>query len=381
MRFAEFFAGIGLVRLALEPCGFQAVFANDIDPDKFAIYGDNFPSSDFRLGDIHAIDADEIPDADLFTASFPCTDLSIAGAMNGINSGESSAFWGFIELLRGLGQRKPRLILLENVLGFLMSREGNDLRDALSALNALDYAVDVFAVNAARFVPQSRVRLFVVAKLGVSGAYPFGLAATAVRPEPIVQFILRHPEIAWDVAELPPPPQKDVHLHDIIEALPDDDAAWWSQERAEYFLGQLSDKHRAIADSMIDADEISYGAAFRRVRKGKSMAELRTDGLAGCLRTPRGGSGRQILFKAGQGRYQVRLMTPRECARLQGVPDSFQINASANKALFGFGDAVCVPVIEWIAKEYLIPQLAAAGARDDSAEKAESLLSELPRNL
>ena len=84
------------------------------------------------------------------------------------------------------------------------------------------------------------------------------------------------------------------------------------------------------------------------------MAELRTDGIAGCLRTPRGGSGRQILFAAGKGRFAVRLLTPRECARLMGA-DDFVIRASLNQALFGFGDAVCVPVIEWIANNYLNP--------------------------
>jgi DNA (cytosine-5)-methyltransferase 1 len=84
------------------------------------------------------------------------------------------------------------------------------------------------------------------------------------------------------------------------------------------------------------------------------MAELRTDGIAGCLRTPRGGSGRQILFAAGKGRFVVRLLTPRECARLMGA-DDFTLKVPINQALFGFGDAVCVPVIEWIARNYLTP--------------------------
>ena len=84
------------------------------------------------------------------------------------------------------------------------------------------------------------------------------------------------------------------------------------------------------------------------------MAELRTDGIAGCLRTPRGGSGRQILVQAGRGSAEARLLSPRECARLMGA-DSFAIAVSSNKALFGFGDAVCVPVITWIAEHYLNP--------------------------
>jgi DNA (cytosine-5)-methyltransferase 1 len=105
---------------------------------------------------------------------------------------------------------------------------------------------------------------------------------------------------------------------------------------------------------MMQSEGTTYGTVFRRVRNGRSMAELRTDGTAGCLRTPRGGSGRQILVAAGNGRISVRLLTPRECARLMGA-DDFVIDVPANQALFGFGDAVCVPVIDWIARNYLNP--------------------------
>ncbi|HEX8729541.1 MAG TPA: DNA cytosine methyltransferase, partial [Ktedonobacterales bacterium] len=129
---------------------------------------------------------------------------------------------------------------------------------------------------------------------------------------------------------------------------------WWSDERARYLLNQMSPRHRAVAEQMIAGADWSYGTVFRRMRKGASMAELRTDDIAGCLRTPRGGSGRQILFKAGRGEYHVRLLTPREAARLMGA-DDFTITASLNQALFGFGDAVCVPLIAWIATHYLNP--------------------------
>ena len=129
---------------------------------------------------------------------------------------------------------------------------------------------------------------------------------------------------------------------------------WWNRQRCDYMLNQMSSKHRDQADAMIRGATIRYGTVFRRIRNGKSMAELRTDGIAGCLRTPRGGSGRQILFVAGKGRFSVRLLTPRECARLMGA-DKFVLTVSLNQALFGFGDAVCVPVIEWIARNYLNP--------------------------
>ena len=143
-------------------------------------------------------------------------------------------------------------------------------------------------------------------------------------------------------------------LADILETVSPNSQIWWDQIRCDYLLNQMSPKHRAAAEGMIRGTRTSYGTVFRRVRNGRSMAELRTDGIAGCLRTPRGGSGRQILFAAGRGKFAVRLLTARECARLMGA-DDFRLSVPLNQALFGFGDAVCVPVIEWIARNYLDP--------------------------
>lgn len=356
-RAAEFFAGIGLVRLALEPHGIRVVFANDIDADKFAIYKDNFDDEDFRLGDIHNLISKDIPSCDLFTASFPCNDLSLAGAMAGLNYGQSSAFWGLVRLIKEMKSRRPQVIMLENVPGFLISHGGKDLESALLALNDLGYLCDILFLDAANFVPQSRRRLFVVAKRKKHTKALHLYEPSPVRPTAVTDFILNHLNVKWDVANLPAPPQHNVSLLDILEDLPADHRQWWNKQRAEYFLGQLSERHLSIAREMILAPRISYATAFRRIRHGRSMAELRVDGLAGCLRTPRGGSGRQILFKAGHGEYRVRLLTPRECARLQGVPDSYIINVPLNRALFGFGDAVCVPVISWLAEHYLLPEL------------------------
>src|SRR5262245_12607342 len=99
---AEFFAGIGLVRLALEQVSIKVVYANDIDPDKEEMYRANFEGNEFHLGDIHEVDADSIPNSDLFTASFPCNDLSIAGAMRGLKGNQSGSYWGLIRILESL---------------------------------------------------------------------------------------------------------------------------------------------------------------------------------------------------------------------------------------------------------------------------------------
>ena len=163
----EFFAGIGLMRAGLEKSGWMVTVANDIDPVKRRLYLNHFEGSGdhFILEDIYNLSADKIPSVDLATASFPCTDLSLAGRRAGLKGEQSSAFWGFVDILQGMGDRKPPLILLENVAGFLTSNKGQDFHDAMTALNGQGYAVDVFLINASHFVPQSRVRMFIVGKL------------------------------------------------------------------------------------------------------------------------------------------------------------------------------------------------------------------------
>lgn len=358
---AEFFAGIGLMRLGLEQAGWDVVWANDIDKDKMRMYRGHFTDdvAHFHLGDVHELTSYEIPSVALATASFPCNDLSLAGARRGLAGQHSGAFWGFVNALKGMRDRRPPIVMLENVAGFLTSHDGNDFRDACLALNELGYAVDAFIIDASLFVPQSRQRLFLIGKRRkrkvdrISETPLF--YQSQCRPHALADFIFWNPDIRWSLRRFPPIVAAKTSLRDILERLPANSAYWWSQERAEYLLNQMSEKHRSIADKMIAGKELSYGTVFRRVRHGKSMAELRTDGIAGCLRTPRGGSGRQILFVAGKGSYAVRLLTPSECARLMGA-DDFKITVPLNQALFGFGDAVCVPVIKWIAENYLTPE-------------------------
>ncbi len=355
--FAEFFAGIGLMRSALEREGWCIKFANDIDPAKKEMYDANFPDSHdhFLLRDIHQIEPSEVPTVDLATASFPCNDLSLAGSRGGLQGENSSAFWGFTSLLKQMQARRPPIVLIENVTGFLTSNEGRDFEDAMLSLNDLGYVVDPFILDAAWFVPQSRQRLFVVGiqkSRSPADRVEEGFFQSRVRPAALAEFIFSHPDIEWRIRKLPEPPTSGWVLEDVLDDLPHDAPEWWSPERAEYLLNQMSIRHRERAEKMIAGNEWSYGTVFRRIRNGKSMGELRTDGLAGCLRTPRGGSGRQILFKAGRGEYHVRLLIARECARLMGA-DDFKLTVPLNQALFGFGDAVCVPVVQWIARHYL----------------------------
>ena len=377
--FAEFFAGIGLMRMGLELGGWEIRFANDICEQKKEMYRANFPDADehFLLGDIHKIPAREIPKVSLATASFPCNDLSLAGGREGLDGENSSAFWGFIKIIRNMKERRPPLLLIENVTGFLTSNEGRDFEDAMLALNDLGYAVDPIILDASRFVPQSRQRLFVVGLKQdptAAGEIHEHFFQSSTRPEALADFIFSHPDINWRIRQLPEPPIGRKKLEGVLENLPDNSEEWWSADRSVYLLNQMSQKHRAIADRMIAGRDWSFGTVFRRVRNNRSMAELRTDGIAGCLRTPRGGSGRQILFKAGKGEYHVRLLTPRECARLMGA-DNFKIKATTNQALFGFGDAVCVPAVRWITENYLNPVWNELYATENAKPKATKIIS------
>jgi len=348
------------MRLGLEQEGWTVAYANDIDGLKRDMYLAHFGAENqlFVLDDIHKISGESIPTVSLGTASFPCNDLSLAGSRKGLAGKQSSAFWGFVRVIDEMKERRPPLILIENVPGFLTSHRGKDFREAMLSLNYLGYAVDAFIADAAWFVPQSRQRLFVVGSpqelMTCSDRQMF--PDSVLRPPKLSDFIIGNPDVRWALRSLPSPPRTRKKLPAILDDISETSEVWWSDRRAAYLLNQMSPRHLKTAKKMITTSQWSYGTVFRRVRNSRSMAELRVDGIAGCLRTPRGGSGRQILFKAGYGKFFVGLLTPRECARLMGAPD-YIINLRPNQALFGFGDAVCVPVIEWIARTYLNPLL------------------------
>ncbi len=359
--FAEFFAGIGLVRLGLQKAGWKAKFANDIDDKKLEMYWNNFSDTieTFLPGDIHELTPSDIPDVTLATASFPCTDLSLAGSRRGLAGKQSGAFWGFTRLLDGLNGRRPPLILIENVPAFLTSRYGRDFSSAIRRLNELGYSCDAFVLNASNFTPQSRARLFIVGMFDSPRTDDIKVAlarrAPELKPRQLTDRIVDSSNLSWTIIDIPPPPQTSRSLAHVLQKLPVDSARWWPNERVEYLLGQMSERHVQVTEALIRSRKLGYATVYRRVRYGRSMAEVRADGIAGCLRTPKGGSSRQILLVAGKGKLRARFMTPREYARLQGVPDSYMINVPDNQAYFGFGDAVCVPAIEWIGTNVLDP--------------------------
>jgi DNA (cytosine-5)-methyltransferase 1 len=344
---AEFFAGIGLVRMALERAGWTVRLANDIDEKKAQLYRANFPGNDFRLGDIRDIRADDVPNLQLATASFPCIDLSLAGNRGGLSGKHSSAYWEFHRIIEAMRERRPKFVLLENVLGLLSSRGGDDLRSIVASLNKMGYTCDLLAVDAVHFVPQSRPRLFVV---GIRGRDASAVIEHEARSPQVLRFIRANSDLKWSSVRLPPLPPKRSNLATIMERLSPTAPEWWDQSRQAHLYSQISPRHRALLRHLMKSRRFRYATVYKRVRPAGCRAELRADGVAGCLRTPRGGSSKQFVIVAGNGKWRVRNMTAREYARLQGVPDSFNIGVPYLQALFGFGDAVCVPAVKWVVR-------------------------------
>lgn len=163
---AEFFAGVGLARMGLEAVGFDVVWANDFNPDKVSMYAAHFGTSDDHqlvFGDISKVHSCDLPAGlSLAWASFPCIDLSLAGWRRGLNGSHSWTFWRFTHILDEMKEERPGVVVLENVVGLATSHGGTDLAAAIAELNFLGYSVDVLTLDARRFVPQSRPRLFMV---------------------------------------------------------------------------------------------------------------------------------------------------------------------------------------------------------------------------
>lgn len=370
--FCEFFAGIGLVREGLETSGWSCVYANDIDPKKQEAYATRFGREEhFHLGDVGETGTvvAKIPGRPfLATASFPCIDLSLAGHYRGLAGDHSSTFFGFAKAIEVLDSRRPPVVMLENVTGFLTSRKGADFATAANRLAELGYWLDVLVLDSSHFTPQSRPRVFVIGMTpelrpeenAEAGCLWPVEQVTPLRPEPVINF-KRTVDLStgWVTLPLPEPPRRTTRLSDVLDI--DDGQGWWDDREVWRHYEMMSDLHRRQVDEILASKKQWIGTIFRRIRQNQMRAEVRFDGLAGCLRTPRGGSAKQIVIAANQGKLRMRWMSPREYARLQGAPD-YPLVGTTIQQLWGLADAVCVPAIRWLDQHVLSPLYESATA-------------------
>ena len=374
--FYEFFCGGGMARAGLG-AGWNCLFANDFDAKKGRAYAANWGAETLNIGDVAALATNDLPgEPDLVWASFPCQDLSLAGSGAGLAGARSGAFWPFWRLMRQLGEerRGPRVIVLENVCGALTSHGGKDFAAIAQAIAAAGYRLGAVVIDAAHFVPQSRPRLFIVA---VAADVAIPPACLTQRPDDLWRppalrgaqaRLAGKASAAWVWWRLRAPPMRNSRLVDILEDQPAS-AAWHTPAQTARLVSIMSPMHQAKLAAAKNSGAVQVGALFRRTRIGdngarRQRAEVRFDDLAGCLRTPAGGSSRQILVFVRGGEMRSRLLSGREAARLMGLPDDYQLPDRANDALHLIGDGVAVPVVRHLAG-HLLARLVRADRRGE----------------
>lgn len=374
--YLEFFAGGGMARAGLGE-SWVCQFANDFNAMKVSTYEANWGAGEIRRADVASLTPADLPliPVDLAWASFPCQDLSLAGSYRGLgrerdnHRTRSGTFWPFWKLMRALvgDGRAPRAIVLENVYGCLTSHGGKDFAAIASALAGAGYTFGAAVIDAARFVPQSRPRLFFIA-IRKGHAIETSLIADAPQqdwhPAALIEAHAPMPVEAktnWVWWNIPKPAQRNVGFADLIEETPTG-APWHTAAETEYLLSLMTPLHREKVAAAMKSGRRTVGALYRRTRPDENgvrrqRAEVRFDDIAGCLRTPAGGSSRQTILVIEGKKVRSRLLSPREAARLMGLSEDYVLPARYNDAYHLCGDGVCAPVVRHIATQILEPLL------------------------
>jgi len=340
--FYEFFAGGGMVRMGLGP-RWSCLFANDFDHKKARVYRRNWGDDVLDTRDVRALEVSDVPGyADLAWGSFPCQDLSLAGSGAGLDGHRSGTFWPFFSLMEELiGERRaPKLIALENVCGTLTSNGGGDFAAICSALKLADYRYGAVVMDAARFLPQSRPRLFVLALRKDLDLAP-GMTDAISSPvwytralQNAYQKLDDHLREHWIWWPIPEPRVRKTRLENLIEDKPTS-VIWHTSKETQRLLSTMSDVNLAKVDRAKRSGHRTVGTLYKRTRADQhgtktQRAEVRFDGIAGCLRTPAGGSSRQLVIVVEGEHVRTRLISSHETARLMGLPDVYKLPETYN---------------------------------------------------
>ncbi len=307
LKFIDLFAGIGGIRLGFEKAGAECIWANDYDKFCGITYKENFGDEELFIGDIREIDSAEIPDFNILCAGFPCQPFSIAGVSKKLSLGMPHGFEDktqgtlFHEIVRIIKDKTPDAIFLENVKNLERHDKGRTFAVIKGSIEELGYSFYHRVIDARAVVPQHRERIFMVG--------------------------FRDKELDFNFPELP---NLNLRVKDILEK--DVADKYTLTDHLWNYLQKYAEKHR------------QKGNGF-----GFGLVDL--NGYTRTLSARYHKDGSEILIP--QSGKNPRRLTPRECARLQGFPDSFKIPVSDTQAYRQFGNAVVVPVVEIIAREII----------------------------
>lgn len=366
----DFFAGGGMAGIGLgSQC--RCLFANEIDSKKAASYKANHHGgTELLLKDVSAVTLDDIPGtADLIWASFPCQDLSLAGKGAGLAGKRSGLFRPFWQLVCDLNAdgRGPKIVAVENVAGAITSNGGRDFAILAASFTALGYRFGPVVVDAVHFLPQSRPRLFIIGVRGdlhIPDDKSQDAPSSVWHPPSLIEchnLLSAKSRSRWLWWNLPIPLARETALSSLIEAEPNG-VAWHTPAETQYLLDLMTDLNRKKVDAAMLLGTKVIGTIYRRTRPDASgikrqRAEIRFDEIAGCLRTPTGGSSRQTIMIVEGNKVKSRLLSPREAAGLMGLPDTYQLPTTYNDAYKLAGDGVAVPVVRHLAASLFEPTL------------------------
>jgi len=314
-KFIDLFAGIGGIRLAFERAGAECAFSSEWDKFAQKTYAANYGEK--PAGDIRALSAADIPDFDILAAGFPCQPFSISGVSKRNSLGRKNGFACedqgnlFFEIVRLIeekaaepGDQRPRALLLENVKNLTGHDKGNTWKVIASTLDDLGYEVSAKVLDARHYVPQHRERIIIVG--------------------------FRRDLYPGKVFEFPSAPKKTPRIADILEPTVDD--RYTLSDHLWKYLQDYAEKHRKAGNGF-----------------GFGLVDPASDTTTRTLSARYHKDGSEILIK--QEGKNPRRLTPRECARLQGFPDTFKIEVSDTQAYRQFGNSVAVPMVAAVARK------------------------------
>jgi len=363
----EFFAGGGMARLGFG-LGAECLFANDDDDMKSELYRCNFPGDHHCKMDIAKLSTSDVPGAaDVAWASPPCQDVSAAGRRAGLSGERSRLAFAFLWLMAGLAAegRAPRIIVIENVDRLVTLNDGNDLASLVDQIAALGYRVGALVIDAKLFVPQSRLRLFIVAvraDVRVPDYLVAGERQSDWHPRGLERVVARLSTEArehWIWWALPVPTPRTSTLADVVHANREG-VAWDSVADTERLLQSMSALNQSKIAAAQASGALAVGTVARRTRHGAVCAEVRFDGVSSCLVTPKGGASYPRLIAVDGPSIRSRLLSSQEAARLMGLPDGYELPESFGDAMRLIGDGVVVPVVAHITRHLIVPLVSVA---------------------
>lgn len=328
-KFIDLFAGIGGIRQAFEQIGGECIFTSEWDSYSQKTYLENYGAAHAVNGDITKIAAIDVPEHDILLAGFPCQPFSIAGVSKKNALGRAHGFACetqgtlFFDVCRILEKKRPKAFLLENVKNLLSHDKGRTFDVIKRALDDLGYDIFPRIVDGAHFVPQHRERILIV----------------GFRKEDRVAF-------NWDAIPLPP---KGTHtLKDILHRTDGTEPrlSWDGDRFFDHAASHVQDKY-TLTDKLW-AYLQAYAEKHRAAGNGFGFGLAYPDSVTRTLSARYYKDGSEILVYQGEHRNPRRL-TPRECARLMGFPDSFRIPVSDTRAYKQFGNSVVVDVMRHVA--------------------------------